>query len=137
MNRLLLILLLMLTAITQAHAQKRHTVKPAMDTVKPYGKTYIKPHFSGGDSALQSYTKKNLKYPDAARESNITGRVVVQFMVDEKGLVSRVKVIRGIGGGCDEEATRVVKAMPLWVPASYKNKTVSAVEVLPIVFDLQ
>ena len=135
MSKLLLILLLLLAQ--SAHAQKRHAVKPITDTVKPYGKTYIKPHFSGGDSALQSYTKKNLKYPDAARESNITGRVVVQFMVDEKGLVSRVKVIRGIGGGCDEEAKRVVKAMPLWVPASYKNKPVSAVEILPIVFHLE
>jgi len=135
MNKLLLILFLLLAQ--SAHAQKRRVVKPEMDTVKPYGKTYMKPHFSGGDSALQSYTKKNLKYPDAARESNITGRVVVQFLVDEKGLVSRVKVIRGIGGGCDEEAVRVVKAMPLWVPASYKNKPVTAVEVLPIVFHLQ
>lgn len=61
---------------------------------------------------MMEFIAKNIKYPPMARESGIQGRVFVNFVVEPDGRVSNVKVLRGIGGGCDEEAIRVVESMP-------------------------
>jgi protein TonB len=87
--------------------------------------------------SLPEYLAKNIHYPDAARENNIEGRVVVKFMVDKKGRISDAQVIRGIGGGCDEEALRVVEAMPNWKPGRNKGKRIKVWYNLPIIFKLQ
>lgn len=86
---------------------------------------------------IPSYLGKNIKYPDAARENNIEGRVVVKFVVNEDGHISEVQVVRGIGGGCDEEAKRVVQAMPPWKPGKQNGKAVKVYFTLPIQFKLE
>jgi protein TonB len=86
---------------------------------------------------MSAYLSKNLHYPDAARESNIEGRVLVKFVVNEDGAVSDVQVQRGIGGGCDEEAKRVVAAMPNWKPGKQNGKPVKVYFTLPIMFKLE
>jgi len=107
------------------------------DTANAYGHNYKKPQFYNGDSCLKQYLKTNAHYPDAARENNIQGKVRVQFLVDEKGNISHARVIRGIGGGCDEEALRTISLMPAWQPATYKGKPVRAVEIMPVIFRLE
>ena len=72
-----------------------------------------------------------------ARESGIQGRVFSNFVVEPDGSVSNVKVMRGIGGGCDEEAVRVVKSMPKWKPGKQRGKAVRVSYNLPVNFKLQ
>jgi len=86
---------------------------------------------------MAAYLAKNTHYPDAARDNNIEGRVIVRFVVNEDGAVSDVQVQRGIGGGCDEEAKRVVMAMPKWKPGKQNGKAVRVYFTLPIVFKLE
>lgn len=101
--------------------------------------TYVEqmPEFPGGDAARMAFLQKNLRYPDAARENNITGRVIVRFVVNEEGDISDVQIVRGIGGGCDEEAKRVVQKMPKWKPGKQNGRAVKVYFTLPIVFSLE
>ena len=95
------------------------------------------PAYPGGDQKLMEYVAKNIKYPQIARETGIQGRVFVGFVVEPDGSVSNVKVLRGIGGGCDEEAVRVVKSMPKWKPGKQRGKAVRVSYMLPVNFKLQ
>ena len=95
------------------------------------------PGYPGGDLKMYEYLGKNIKYPQIARESGIQGRVFVNFVVEPDGSVSNVKVLRGIGGGCDEEAMRVVKSMPKWKPGKQRGKPVRVSYILPVNFKLQ
>ena len=95
------------------------------------------PSFPGGTEMLRKYMTKNVKYPAMARENSIEGTVYISFVVDPQGNIKNAKVIRGIGGGCDEEALRVVKAMPKWSPGKQRNKPVNVSCTLPVKFGLQ
>jgi protein TonB len=95
------------------------------------------PSYPGGEGKLMEYVAKNIKYPQIARETGIQGRVFVGFVVEPDGSVSNVKVLRGIGGGCDEEAMRVVKGMPKWKPGKQRGKAVRVSYMLPVNFKLQ
>ena len=95
------------------------------------------PEFPGGEPALHRYLGENIKYPQMAKESGIQGRVFVTFVVERDGSVTDVKVLRGIGGGCDEEAVRVVKGMPKWSPGKQRGKPVRVQFNLPVKFTLQ
>ena len=94
------------------------------------------PKFPGGEQAMFDFLSKNVKYPQEAREQGISGRVFVQFVIEKDGSASNVEVIRGIGGGCDEEAVRVVEAMPKWEPGKQKGKPVRVHFIVPFVFKL-
>jgi protein TonB len=95
------------------------------------------PEFPGGIDALMKYLHDAIRYPAIASEMGITGRVTLQFVVDKHGKISNIKVLRGIGGGCDEEAVRVVKAMPPWKPGRQNGKEVPVYFTLPILFQLK
>ena len=95
------------------------------------------PAYPGGDQKLMEFIAKGIKYPQIARETGIQGRVFVGFVVEPDGSVSNVKVLRGIGGGCDEEAMRVVKSMPKRKPAKQRGKAVRVSYMLPVNFKLQ
>lgn len=95
------------------------------------------PEYPGGEKKLLEYVGKSVKYPQIARESGIQGRVFVNFVIEPDGSVSNVKVLRGIGGGCDEEAMRVIKAMPKWKPGKQRGKAVRVSYTLPVNFKLQ
>ena len=94
------------------------------------------PQFQGGDQAMFTYLSENIKYPEEAKDKGIAGRVFISFVVEKDGSVSNVEVKRGIGGGCDDEAVRVVKAMPKWKPGKKDGKPVRVSYMLPIVFKL-
>jgi periplasmic protein TonB len=94
------------------------------------------PSFPGGEAARIEYLNNNIKYPQMARESGIQGRVFVTFVVERDGSVTDVKVLRGIGGGCDEEAVRVIQNMPKWEPGKQRGKPVRVQFNMPILFKL-
>jgi TonB family protein len=94
------------------------------------------PSFPGGVEAMYAYIGKNLNYPKEAKENGIQGRVVVQFVVNLDGSITEVKVLKDIGGGCGDEAVRVVKAMPNWKPGTQKGKAVKVRYNLPFKFEL-
>ena len=95
------------------------------------------PEYPGGEAALYAYLAENIKYPQMAKESGIQGRVFVTFVVERDGRVTDVRVLRGIGGGCDEEAIRVVENMPKWTPGKQRGKSVRVQYNLPVKFTLQ
>lgn len=94
------------------------------------------PGFPGGEEALHEFIRKNLSYPVAAQESGIQGRVYVGFVVEKDGSVTDVQILRGIGGGCDEAAIRVVKALPKWTPGKQRGRAVRCRYSIPISFTL-
>ncbi len=94
------------------------------------------PAYPGGMAELGKYLSRNLKYPRQASQNNIEGTVYAQFVVDSHGKISDVKILKGIGYGCDEEAERVVKAMPAWNPGKQGGRGVSVRFSLPIKFKL-
>jgi protein TonB len=95
------------------------------------------PGFPGGERERMTYLVKNIKYPTMAKESGIQGTVFLSFVVEKDGSITGVRVLRGIGGGCDEEAIRVVKAMPKWKPGKQRGKPVRVQFSMPIKFTLQ
>ena len=95
------------------------------------------PIFPGGDKAMYEFLAKNLKYPQAAKDSNIQGTVYVQFVVEKDGSVTNVKIMNDIGGGCGEEALRVVKMMPNWEFGEKRVRKTRTELNLPITFSLE
>lgn len=94
------------------------------------------PEFEGGEKALYAFINANIRYPAIALENGVQGRVIVRFAVNSSGHIEQVSVLRGIGGGCDEEAIRIVKRMPAWKPGKQGGRSVSVWYTLPIMFAL-
>jgi len=90
----------------------------------------------GGMEGWNKYLSNNLKYPTQARRMGIEGTVYVVFVVNTDGSIQDVEILRGIGGGCDEEAMRVVKSAPNWEPGKQRGKAVRVKMRLPIRFKL-
>lgn len=97
----------------------------------------LNPEFEGGIEGLINYLSSNLKYPEMARSSKISGTVHITFVIEPDGSISNIEILRGIGGGCDEEAQRVVKEMPKWKPARQKGRPVRFQFILPITFQIK
>ena len=95
------------------------------------------PEFPGGTEALYKFIYKNISYPVMAKENNIEGTVYVQFVVNEDGSVAQVEVLRGPGGGLDEEAVKVIKMLPKWKPGKQRGKPVKVYFNVPVKFKLQ
>ncbi len=98
----------------------------------------VMPQFPGGDEELRNFIATNVKYPVDAKEQGKSGRVYVQFVVSKTGAVKDVKVVRSGGfESIDEEAVRVVSAMPKWIPGMQRGKKVNVNYTIPINFVLQ
>ena len=95
------------------------------------------PCFPGGDQKLMEYIANNINYPQEARDKGIEGRVFIGMVIEKDGSVSKVKILRGIGGGCDEEAERVISSMPKWMPGKVGGEPVPVSYMLPVNFKLQ
>jgi protein TonB len=95
------------------------------------------PEFPGGISEMYKYLGKNIKYPSAASRANVSGKVFMTFVVNTDGSIQDVQVLKGLGFGCDEEATRVVKSMPKWKPGRQSGRPVRVKYNLPINFQLE
>jgi protein TonB len=90
----------------------------------------------GGFAEFYAYVNANITYPRQALSMHIEGKVFVEFVVDKNGVLTNAKIIRGIGGGCDEEAIRIINNAPAWNPGKQRGKPVKVRMVLPITFTL-
>jgi TonB family protein len=95
------------------------------------------PEFSGGKNAMFKFISKNIKYPEEAIKQEISGRVFVTFVVEADGEITNIELLRGIGGGCDEEAMRVISIMPKWKSGYQRGVSVRVRFNLPIKFVLK
>lgn len=110
---------------------------PGPDESEPFIIVEAMPEFPGGEQARVEYLANHVKYPQMARESHIEGPVYIEFVVEKDGSISNTKLLRGIGGGCDEEALRVVRNMPKWKPGHQLNKPVKVRLTMTIKFILK
>jgi len=89
------------------------------------------------DAAMLQYFAKHIKYPTIARENNIQGKVILQFVIDENGKIQSPKIAKGVAGGCSEEALRVLRSMPQWKPGRHQGRYVKVNFTLPVSFQLK
>jgi TonB family protein len=94
------------------------------------------PSYPGGPADLLKFLATNINYPKVAKDNGVEGMVVVQYVIEKDGSISNAKVVKGIGAGCDEEALRVVNAMPKWAPGKQRGQVVPVQFNLPIRFKL-
>jgi len=93
--------------------------------------------FPGGLSEMYKFLADNIVYPATARELGIQGKVYIDFVIEKDGSVSNVKLVKGIGFGCDEEAMRVIWSMPKWKPAKQNFHTARMAMTIPVKFTLK
>ena len=109
------------------------------DTTKviPFATVEVKPMFNGGDAIeFSKWVNENLKYPQAAKDAGVQGRVTLQFTVYPDGSVRDTKVLRGVNPDLDAEALRVVSASPDWTPGYVKGEPVKVTYTFPVIFKL-
>lgn len=94
----------------------------------------VMPEYPGGVNEMMKFLAENIKYPTAAKENGVSGKVYVSFIVEKDGLISDITILRGIGAGCDEEAIRVIKMMPKWKPGTQRGQAVRVQYNVPIKF---
>ncbi len=94
------------------------------------------PEYEGGMKAFYTYVLANLQYPQEARRKGIEGKVMVRFTITKEGEITESNVLKGIGGGCDNAALRIIKGSPKWTPGQYEGKPVDVQMVVPISFKL-
>jgi protein TonB len=95
------------------------------------------PEFPGGQSSMMDFIRENLRYPEMAKENGVQGKVICSFIVGKDGVVYGESILRGIGNGCDQEALRVIRKMPRWMPGMQNGIPVNVKYNLPINFKLQ
>jgi protein TonB len=103
----------------------------------PINFSFTGAEFPGGLDSMYAFIYRIINYPQKAMDSNIQGRVVVTFIVEKDGQILDASVLEDIGGGCGEEAIRVIKAMPKWKPATLNGELVRMQLKLPINFSLE
>ena len=120
-----------------SEASKKDEVKENATTEETFMVVEQMPEFPGGIQELMSFLSKNIKYPKAAQENGIQGRVIVQFVVEKDGTPTEFKVMRSVDPDLDAEALRVMKEMPKWKPGMQKGQVVRVKYTLPVTFRLQ
>ena len=126
------VLVLLFVANTNATAQNK---KAANDKVLE--KAEVMPEFPGGEQAMMQFVAENVKYPQEAIDKEISGRVMVGFVVEKDGSISNVKVAKSLDPLLDKEAVRVVSGMPKWIPGKQNGVTYRVKYTLPVNFRLQ
>lgn len=115
-------------------------LKPEDDFENNNGEPFIiveqMPVFVGGEAEMYKFLKQNLTYPQIAKETGIQGVVYATFVIEKDGSISNIKILRGIGGGCEEEAIRVISIMPKWKAGMQRMKPVRVSFNMPISFKL-
>ncbi|WGQ11687.1 TonB family protein [Pedobacter gandavensis] len=96
----------------------------------------VYPEFEGGMKGWARFLQRNLRYPSLAQENEVQGRVMVSFVIERDGSISDVKLISGIGSGCDEEALRVIRKSPKWKPGQQNAQPVRVRYTMPLAFAL-
>jgi len=102
----------------------------ALSTIEAY------PEFPGGQAAFAKFMSRNLRFPNMAIEAGIFGKVFVSFIIEKNGELSNIKIMKGIGAGCDEEAIRVLSKSPKWKAGVQNDQNVRVMYTIPINFQL-
>ena len=125
-------------AVRTANALPTTNMQTQQSATKAYEVVEVMPKFKGGESAMMEFLMMNMKYPQAAVKAKQQGRAIVGFVVRKDGTVSDVHITKSAGYDVlDEEAMRVVKAMPAWEPGKQKGKPVNVKYNVPITFRLK
>ncbi len=134
---------------SQAHANTTIDTLPLNDNyplnIDEESHVYLiadkRPEFSGGEEKLGKYVTDHLQYPKQARPHNIKGLVIINFVVCKDGYIRDIKVQKGLGYGCDEEAIRFIASMNRlsnrWIPGKVKGKAVNVRYTLPLKFKIR
>ena len=102
-----------------------------------FDRAEVMPAYPGGPAAMLKYLANNIRYPSLARENGLEGKVTVKFTVDKDGSIKDPIVLKdGVGGGCADEAIRVIKTMPKWSPGLQRGNPVKVYYILPVSFKL-
>lgn len=121
----------------ELHAQETQKTEAKQDENGNYILVEKMPEFKGGMDALFKYLGENITYPAEAKEKEIEGKVYVSFLIDKNGAINNVKIVRGVHELLDNEAVRVISAMPKWEPGKHDGKKVVVAYNLPISFKLK
>ena len=145
----LIVLNLLTTTICVKAQTDEDTIPPIIDTSNNTSTLEMRvieqqATYPGGEKALLEYLANSIKYPAIARENGIEGTVYIEFLIAKDGSVTDANVKRGIrsnsnngDGGCNEEALRVINAMPKWIPGRHEGKPIKIKHTLPVKFKLQ
>jgi protein TonB len=134
MRHLLFVVLISYSAISYSQ-HSDSTLRPR--AAEPaYRMVEVMPEYPGGPDSLASFIKANLKYPRAARENSMSGKVVIEAIVEKDGSLSDIRIKTAVFPKLDEEALRIVKLLPKYNPGQQKGKPVRVIISLPVIFKL-
>ena len=139
MKKILLLLGLMFLSTTLVSAQVEaggNVSAPENSDEQIYEKPDKIAQFPGGMDAYVTWMSANFHYPEKAIRNNVEGRVILSFVVNKQGRISDIKVLKSLSRECDEEAIRMVKAMPRWFAAEHQGRKVNCRYTMPVVFKL-
>ena len=135
-NRLHFVALFAILLLASGNANAKSATEQGESKERVFRHVEPMPEFPGGEAALMRFLNENLRYPAAAFKNGIQGCVTVQFIVKEDGSVGDVKVVRGVDPTLDEEAVRVCKALPKFIPTKQSGIRANVWFTLPITFKL-
>lgn len=118
-------------AISQVDKMPLDSIQPKPEVIEEM------PKYPGGEEALMKLIADNFRYPHDARDNGIQGKVILSFIIEKDGSVTEIKVVKGIGGSCDEEALRVAGLMEKWTPGHQNFKPVRVRMNMPMNFKLE
>jgi len=113
---------------------------PLPDSLKVFDYVEKMPEYPGGQKAMMEFIQKNLQYPEFAKDNNLQGTVFATFIIDKKGKITDVRILRSMNPpciACDSEIIRVIKKMPKWKQGMQQGKPVMVRFNLPVKFALQ
>ncbi len=115
-------------------SRRSYLIDKDTSNTETYVVVEVMPTFPGGDNALFRYIYENIKYPVEAKENKMTGIVILRFVITREGKVDDISVVRGVHPLLDEEAKRIIREMPDWIPGTQDGKRVNVYYSLPISF---
>ena len=107
---------------------------PTPEAPGPLAQAELMPAFPGGEAALYTFLSGQLRYPAQAEAARVEGKVLVRFVVEADGALTNLEVLQGLGHGCDEEALRVLRLMPAWLPGEQGGQAVPVFVTLALNF---
>ena len=118
--------------------QQKPVVEEVIEDDQPFVKVEKMPSFKGGDlMTFRNWVMERIRYPQIAQENNITGRVLLGFVIEKDGSLTNIQVLQTPDSSLSDEAIRVLKTSPKWTPGKQGNKTVRVKYTLPVEFRIQ
>jgi TonB family protein len=117
-----------------------HKGPPVTETIEknePFHHVEVMPQFPNGEKAMLRFLEKNTRYPETSRKAGVQGKVILRCVIEKDGAISTVKVVKKLSPECDEEAVRVVKSMPEWIPGRHKGINVAVIYPIAVNFGIK